>query len=73
MVFLCFIKDSFRQVRVFSQNSAYILSWDISLNPGPVHGSQNENLLQVLPFHDSIFPGDGFYYNLNVHGTTTYE
>ena len=42
-----------------------ILSWYISLNPGTVHGIQNENLLHVLPFHDCIFSGDSFYYNLN--------
>ena len=42
-----------------------ILSWDINLNPGPVHGIQNENLLHALPFHDCIFSGDSFYYNLN--------
>ena len=41
------------------QNSAY--TWDI--NPGPVHGNQNENLLHVLPFHD--FSRDDFYYNPN--------
>ena len=42
-----------------------IFSWDINLNPGPVHGIQNENLLQVLPFHDCNFSGDDFYYNPN--------
>ena len=42
-----------------------ILSWDINLNPGPVHGNQSENLLHVLPFHDCNFSGDGFYYNPN--------
>ena len=42
-----------------------ILSWDINLNPGASCGIQNENLLHVLPFHDCIFSGDYFYYNLN--------
>ena len=41
-----------------------ILSWNINLNPGPVHGIQNKNLLHVLSFHDSSFTGDEFYYNL---------
>ena len=27
----------------------------ISLNPGPVHGIQNENLFHLLPFHNCIF------------------
>ena len=44
-----------------------ILSWDINLNPGPVHGIHNENLLHVLPFRNCSFSGDGFYYNLNIH------
>ena len=42
-----------------------ILPWDINLNPGPVHGIQNENLLHVLLFYDYIFSGDGFHYNPN--------
>ena len=42
-----------------------ILSWDINLNPGPVHGIQNGNLLYVLQFHDCNFSGDDFYYNPN--------
>ena len=42
-----------------------ILSWNINLNSGTVRGIQNKNLLYVLPFHDCIFSGDGFYYNLN--------
>ena len=29
-----------------------IFSWDINLNQGPVHGTQNENLLHVRPFYD---------------------
>ena len=41
------------------------LSWDINLNPGPVHGIQNENLLHMLLLHDRIFSGDSFYYNPN--------
>ena len=32
-----------------------IVSWDINLHPGTVHGTQNENLLHVLPFHNCIF------------------
>ena len=47
-----------------------ILSWDTNLNPGSVYGIQNENLLYVLPFHDCIFSGDGFYY---VHTKTRNE
>ena len=42
-----------------------ILSWDINVNAGPVHGIQNENLLHVLRFHDCNFSGDNFYYNPN--------
>ena len=42
-----------------------ILSWGINLNPVPVHGIQNENLLHVLPFHACTFFRDGFYYNQN--------
>ena len=49
---------SFRKILV-------ILSRDINLNPGPVHGIQNENLFHVLPFHDCVFSVDGFYSNLN--------
>ena len=42
-----------------------ILSYDINLNLGPVHGIQNENLLHTLSFHDCNFSGDKFYYNPN--------
>ena len=42
-----------------------ILSWDIHLNSEPVHGIQIEHLLHVLLFHDCIFFGDNFFYNLN--------
>ena len=42
-----------------------ILSRDINLNPGLVRGIQNENLLQVFPFHDCNLSGDDFYYNPN--------
>ena len=49
-----------------------IFSWDINLNPGPVRGIKNENLLHVLLFHDYSFSGDGFYYNLNsLNGNVT--
>ena len=46
-------------------NILLTLSWDVNFNPEPVHGSQNENLLHVIPFHNYSFYGDGFYYNLN--------
>ena len=46
----------------------FILSWNINLNPEPAPGIQNENFLHVLPFHDSVFFGDEFYYNLNSLG-----
>ena len=46
-------------------NVLVILFWDINLNPRPVHGIQNENLLHVLSFHDCNFSGDGIYHNLN--------
>ena len=49
----------------FLRKIVLILSWDINLNPGPVHGIQNENLLHALPFHDCNFSGDNFYYNIN--------
>ena len=43
-----------------------ILSWNINLTPGPVHGIQNENLLHMLSFHDDCsFSEDEFNYNLN--------
>ena len=42
-----------------------ILSCDINLNPEPVNGIQNENLLHVLLFHDCNFSGDDFYFNPN--------
>ena len=42
-----------------------ILSYDINLNLGPVHGIQNENLLHTLSFHDCNFCGNKFYYNPN--------
>ena len=48
-----------------SRKILLILSWDINLNSGPVHGIQNQSLFHVLPFHDCIFSGDGFYYHLN--------
>ena len=32
-----------------------MLSWDINLNPGPVHGIQSENLLHLLSFMIVIF------------------
>ena len=32
-----------------------MLSWDINLNPGPVHGIQNESLLHLLSFMIVIF------------------
>ena len=42
-----------------------ILSWDVNLTLGPVHGVQNETLLHVLPFHEFpfqhvVFPKTGF-------------
>ena len=40
-------------------------SWDINLNPGPVHEIQNENLLHVPPLYDCSFSVDGFDYNLS--------
>ena len=61
---LSFIKDLFRRYGTF-RKILLILSWDINLNPGTVHGIQNENLLHVLPFHDCGFSGDEFYYKLN--------
>ena len=36
------------------------LSWDINLNPGPVHGIQNKKLLHIFPFYDCNFSGDNF-------------
>ena len=43
----------------------HILTWDINLNQGPVHRIQNENLLQVVLFHDCNFSRNGVDYNLN--------
>ena len=42
-----------------------ILSWDLNLDSGPVHGIQKENLLHVLSFHRCRFFKDRFCYNLN--------
>ena len=42
-----------------------ILPWDINLNPGPLHGNQNEKLFHILPFHDCNFSEEDFYYNPN--------
>ena len=49
----------------FFRKILLILSWDININPRPVHGIQNKNLLHVLPFHDCNFSGYRFYYNPN--------
>ena len=42
-----------------------ILSRNINLNPEPMHGFQNENLLQVILFYDCIFFQRWLYYKLN--------
>ena len=42
-----------------------ILSGNINLNPEPMHGFQNENLLQVILFYDCIFFQRRLYYKLN--------
>lgn len=42
-----------------------ILSRDLNIDSGPVHGIQKENLLHVLSFYRCRFSEDRFYYNLN--------
>ena len=49
----------------FFAKFCFILSWDINLNPGPVHEIQNKNLLYIPPLHDFSFSGDDFDHNVH--------
>ena len=51
----CYCLDSFNQVQVFLQKNIAHFFGDINLNPGSVPGTDNVNLLQILPFHECIF------------------
>ena len=52
-------------ILLFFPKFLLILSWDLNLNPGLVHGIHKENLLRVLSFHDYKFSGDDLDYNLD--------
>ena len=51
------------------RKSLLLLSCDINLNAGPVHGIHNENLLPILPFYDCSFLG--YHVNSNNENVTS--